>query len=139
MPTEFDLDDLPVIRENIRKGFLETQSKVNSWVTNLKKKIDGEGEDDYQAPPPRAAPQGYYAGAPQQPYGIRRSGELGRRSGDRERYDADPQLIGDDFATLQVRDEEGTILPAKLLFVALTKLARNAASRKPTPCKSKPL
>lgn len=99
-----------MIRENIRKGFLETQSKVNSWVTNLKKKIDGEGDDDYQAPPPRTAPQGYYAGPPQQPYGIRRSGELGRRSGDRERYDADPQLIGDDFATLQLKDEEGIIL-----------------------------
>jgi len=26
-------DDLPVIKENIRKGFLETQSKVNQWVT----------------------------------------------------------------------------------------------------------
>ena len=103
-------DDLPVIRENIRKGFLETQSKVNSWVTNLKKKIDGEGEDNYQPPPPHPAPQGYYTGPPQQPYGIRKSAELGRRSGDRERYDADPQLIGDDFATLQLRDEEGIIL-----------------------------
>lgn len=111
MSTELNsnLDDLPVIRENIRKGFLETQSKVNSWVTSLKKKIDGEDEDDYQAPPPRAAPQGYYSGPPQQPYGIRGSGELARRSGDRERYDADPQLIGDDFATLQLRDGEGTV------------------------------
>jgi len=141
MPTELNsiLDDLPVIRESIRKGFLETQSKVNSWVTNLKKKIDGEDEDDYNAPPPHAAPQGYHAGPPQQPYGIRRSGELGRRSGDRERYDADPQLIGDDFATLQLRDEEGTVQSAELIFVVLTKLARNAASPKPAPCKPEPL
>ncbi|KAL8674966.1 MAG: hypothetical protein Q9168_000669 [Polycauliona sp. 1 TL-2023] len=44
-------DDLPVIRDNIRKGFLETQAKVNSWVTNFKKKIDGEDDDEF--PPPR--------------------------------------------------------------------------------------
>src|SRR5271167_1933442 len=37
-------DDLPVIKENLRKGFLETQSKVNGWITNLKKKIDGEDD-----------------------------------------------------------------------------------------------
>ena len=101
-------DDLPVIRENIRKGFLETQSTVNKWVTSLKKKIDGEDDEDYPPQPPRPA-QGYNAGPPQQSYGIRRSGELGRRSGDRDRYDADPQLIGDDFATLQLRDEEGMV------------------------------
>jgi len=35
-------DDLPVIRENLRKGFVETQKTVNSWITNLKKRIDGE-------------------------------------------------------------------------------------------------
>lgn len=131
------LDDLPVIRENIRKGFLETQSKVNSWVTNLKKKIDGEpeDEDDYQTPPPRPAPQGYHAGPPQQPYGISRGGEHGRRSGDRERYDADPQVIGDDFATLQLRDEEGTVFSIEVLFISLTSFARNATSHKPTACK----
>jgi len=104
------VDDLPVIRENIRKGFLETQSKVNSWVTNLKKKIDGEDEGDFQGPPTRAT-QGYNAGPPQQMYGIRRSGELGRRSGDRERYDADPQVLSDDFAALQLRHEEGIVPP----------------------------
>lgn len=103
--SNFTKDDLPVIKENIRKGFLETQSKVNSWVNNLKKKIDGETEEDFQARPPRPA-QGY-AAPQQQPYGIRRSGELGRRSGDRERYDADPQVIGDDFSTLNLRDDEG--------------------------------
>ncbi len=30
-------DDLPVIRENLRKGFVETQTKVNSWFNDLKK------------------------------------------------------------------------------------------------------
>ncbi|KAL1856033.1 ubiquitin-binding protein cue5 [Paecilomyces lecythidis] len=91
-------DDLPVIRENIRKGFLETQSKVNSWVQNFKKKIDGEEDEDQ--------PAGEYhrdSGSYGRP---RRSGDMGRRSADRERYDADPQVISDDFATLELRDSE---------------------------------
>ena len=94
-------DDLPVIRENLRKGFLETQSKVNSWVANFKKKLDGDETDeqsheDHEQPSPYGRP--------------RRSGDMGRRSGDRERYDADPQLISDDFSALELRDSEGTVL-----------------------------
>ena len=96
-------DDLPVIRDNIRKGFLETQSTVNKWVTSLKKRIDGEEEDDFHNQP--AAPaQGY---APQQQYSGRRSSEFSRRSTDRDRYDADPQVLGDDFAGLRMQDNEG--------------------------------
>ncbi|KAL9636333.1 MAG: hypothetical protein Q9164_002879 [Protoblastenia rupestris] len=95
-------DDLPVIRENIKKGFFETQNTVNKWVNNLKKRIDGEDEDDFQARPAPAA-QGYI---PQDQYGGRRSNEFGRRSADRERYDADPQVLGDDFAGLQLHDAE---------------------------------
>ncbi|KAJ5131762.1 hypothetical protein N7448_005920 [Penicillium atrosanguineum] len=90
-------DDLPVIRENLRKGFLETQSKVNSWVTNFKKRIDG---DDLEEEPQQNDEQ-------PSPYGRpRRSGDMGRRSGDRERYDADPQVLGDDFSALELRDSE---------------------------------
>lgn len=93
-------DDLPVIRDNIRKGFLETQSKVNTWVQNFKKRLDGDDLDDIHGS------QGYGGG---QSYGTsRRSGDLGRRSGDRDRYDADPQVLGDDFAALELRDSEGT-------------------------------
>jgi len=94
-------DDLPVIRENIRKGFLETQSKVNTWVQNIKKKIDGEDDE------PRPV-EGYTHGyAESQTYNRpRRSADLSRRSGDRERYDADPQLLGDDFSALDLRDSE---------------------------------
>lgn len=97
--TAVAVDDLPVIRDNIRKGFLETQSKVNSWVQNLKKRIDGEEvEDEHQSG------QSYET----QNYGrSRQSGELGRRSGDREHYDADPQLLSDDFTGLELRDSEG--------------------------------
>lgn len=72
-------------------------------MNSLKKKIDGEDEDGYQGRPPA---QGYSA---QQQSGGRRSSELGRRSADRERYDADPQVLGDDFAGLQMRDNEGML------------------------------
>ncbi len=94
---------MPIIKDNIKKGFLETQSTVNKWVNSLKKKIDGEDEDNFQGRQPQ---QGYPI--PQQSSG-RRSNEFGRRSADRERYDADPQVLGDDFAGLQMRDNEGTV------------------------------
>jgi hypothetical protein len=90
-----------VIRENIRKGFFETQSKVNTWVQNFKKKLDGEDV-------PRPA-EGYIRGyGESQVYNQpRRSGDMNRRSSDRERYDADPQLLTDDLSTLELRDAEG--------------------------------
>ena len=37
---------------------------------------------------------------------------MARRSADRDRYDADPELIGDDFSKLELRDAEGNT-PAK--------------------------
>ena len=102
----FNIDDLPEIRENIRKGFVDTQKTVNSWITTFKKKIDGE--DDEETPPPQpprpnqnqypnyAGPQGY----------ARRSNDMTRRSADMQSYDADPQLIGDDFSKLELRAGE---------------------------------
>ncbi len=98
------LDDLPVIRDNIRKGFLETQSTVNKWIGNIRKKIDGDDDGDFSSQPARPA-QGYQSGP--QTYG-RRSGDMGRQSADRERYDADPELIDDDFSRLELRDSENT-------------------------------
>ena len=99
-----DTDDLPEIRDNIKKGFLETQSTVNKWLGNLKKKIDGEEEsDDFLNQPPQQA-QGY--APPRQGSFGRRSGEYGRRSADMQRYDADPEVIGDDFSRLEMRDDE---------------------------------
>ena len=92
-------DDLPVIKENLKKGFLETQSTVNGWIKNLKKKIDGEEEEGGPT-----APQGYNAGPGNRPYGSRRSGD-GRQSGDYNRYDADPQVLGDDFAGIQLNND----------------------------------
>lgn len=100
------VDDLPAIRENLRKGFLDTQTKVNSWVTNLKKRLDGEDTEEEPSHQPEQP----------SPYGRqRRSGDLGRRSGDRERYDADPQVLGDDFSALELRDHEGGLYPRSTL------------------------
>ncbi|KAI5294691.1 ubiquitin-binding protein cue5 [Ascosphaera acerosa] len=121
-------DDLPVIQENIRKGFVETQTKVNSFFANLKKKFDGEDEDYEQFvdeskyyhgdgrsqtggrpfSPGGAAPRRSTSG---QPYGHGRypSDEgRARLSGDRERdrYDADARELGDGFSALELRDAE---------------------------------
>ncbi|KAG4218171.1 hypothetical protein PC116_g33349, partial [Phytophthora cactorum] len=89
-------DDLPVIKENLRKGFLETQTKVNSWFTNLKKKIDGEyDENEDETQPSKNQRQAF----------GRRSGEGSRRSGDYHRYDADPQVLSDDFAGIRLHPD----------------------------------
>lgn len=100
-------DDLPMIRDNIRKGFLETQSTVNKWVTSFKKKLDGDDDESFTGQPGRPT-QGVQPGHQGYPNYNRRSSEMARRSADRERYDADPQVLGDDFSTLELRDAEGT-------------------------------
>ncbi|KAG6034446.1 hypothetical protein E4U41_006530 [Claviceps citrina] len=82
-------DDLVALRENLRKGFLDTQTKVNGWITNIKKKIEesfDETEED----------------ALQTGSSARWHGEASRRSGDYERYDADPQVLGDDLAGIRL-------------------------------------
>lgn len=86
-------DDLPVIRENLRKGFLDTQKQVNTWFTSLKKKIDDAyNEEEDESQPSRHQPG-------------RRSGEGSRRSADYDRYDADPQVLGDDFAGMRLNPD----------------------------------
>ncbi|KAH6645780.1 hypothetical protein BKA67DRAFT_525868 [Truncatella angustata] len=89
-------DDLPVIKEQFRQGFLETQSKVNTWFTALKKRIDGEydSEEDESQPSRR-----------NQPGSSSRSAEAGRRSTDYDRYDADPQVLSDDFAGIRLNPD----------------------------------
>ena len=96
-------DDLPIIGENLKKGFLETQSKVNGWITTLKKRIDGEDDDDMSH-------QGYNAGqSSNAQYRSRRSND-GRQSGDYNRYDADPQVLSDDFAGMQMNSDGSKLL-----------------------------
>ncbi|KAF1810407.1 hypothetical protein P152DRAFT_451155 [Eremomyces bilateralis CBS 781.70] len=98
-------DDLPVIRENIRKGFVETQSWFNKTISDLKKKMDGEDDDDLDRPGAAYQRQNYGPSQSDQMRGIRRSAET-RGSGDRHRYDADPRVLDDDFTALELRDDE---------------------------------
>ncbi|KAF2492081.1 hypothetical protein BU16DRAFT_467039 [Lophium mytilinum] len=100
-------DDLPVIKENMRKGFLETQTTVNKWITTFRKKLDGDDEesDIVQPGSSQNQRQNYGPSQSEQLYGIRKSSEA-RRSGDRERYDADNRVLGDDFEALELRDDE---------------------------------
>ncbi|CAI4218197.1 unnamed protein product [Parascedosporium putredinis] len=88
-------------------GFFETQTKVNSWITNFKKKIDDafEEEEAERQKQQQQQQQQHLA------YG-RRPGESSRRSGDYDRYDADPQLITDDFAGMKLA-ADGTSPPSK--------------------------
>ncbi|PNY27971.1 CUE domain-containing protein 5 [Tolypocladium capitatum] len=81
-------DDLPVIRENLRKGFLDTQTKVNGWITSLRKKIEENFDESEESTQRQGQP-------------FRRPGEPSRRSGDYDRYDADPQVLSDDFAGMR--------------------------------------
>ena len=95
-------------------------------MNNLKKRIDGEEDDDFQKQ--SAAPaQGYSQ------YGGRRSSEFGRRSVDRERYDADPQVIGDDFSGLQLHDSECRIRASIFAERVTNKLQPNRSADQPAP------
>ncbi len=94
---------------------METQSTINSWVNKLKKKIDGEEDEDFQGQPAYPA-QSYSGGLSRGQYGGRRSGDSVRRSADQERYDADPHVLGDDFTNLQLRDQESTLMPKPIII-----------------------
>jgi hypothetical protein len=87
-------DDLPVIKESLRKGFIETQSKVNTWFTTLKKKID---ETFDEADERQAQGGSSFMGRPTR--------EQARRSADYDRYDADPELLSDDFAGMKFHSD----------------------------------
>lgn len=87
-------EDLSEIGENIKKGFFETQQKFNGWLNTLKKKIDGDDEDEPPALPARRGPDP-------------RTSSSGRRSNDYDRYDADPEEFDNDFSKLHLRDETG--------------------------------
>jgi hypothetical protein len=112
-------DDLPVIKESLRKGFIETQTKVNTWFTNLKKKIDEtfDEEDERQA-------QGgsSFMGRPTR--------EQARRSADYDRYDADPELLSDDFAGMKFHSDGSKCLS---LIAHPEALANPTFSPRPKP------
>ena len=114
-------DDLPEIGRNIQQGFMETQKRVNSWITNFKKKIDGEDEDEdedlYSSGPSRQQSyqqpgrQNFGSSQTEQMHGIRKQAEAQqyaqRRSTEANRYDADPhEFDADQFERLELRDDE---------------------------------
>ena len=117
-------DDLPVIRDNLRKGFMETQTKVNSWFTNLKKRIDEQFDEEEEGRHGEHSTQHQQAGAGTGAGGGgggafagRPSRDPSRRSADYDRYDADPELLSDDFAGMKFRSDGskwllGVLLPS---------------------------
>jgi hypothetical protein len=104
-------DDLPVIKESLRKGFIETQSKVNTWFTTLKKKIDDQFEEEDERER-QARAQG---GAP---FLDRPTRERTRRSADYDRYDADPELLSDDFAGMKFHSDGSKSCTTNVVAVA---------------------
>lgn len=90
-------DDLPVIRDNLRKGFEETQKQVNGWITNIRKKLEENFDESDQG----GSSQQGYQGQQQQQHGQYARQGPGRRSGDYHNYDADPQVLSDDFAGMK--------------------------------------
>jgi hypothetical protein len=98
-------DDLPVIQEKLKQGFVETQGRVNSWITTMKKRFDeefAETEDDQVRTRPT---QGH------EQFPGPRPGQASRRSGDYERYDADPQVLSDDFAGMRFNPDGSKFPP----------------------------
>jgi hypothetical protein len=93
-------DDLPEIKESLRKGFVETQTKVNSWFTNIKKKLE-EQFDEPDAEERAGASS--FVGKPTR--------NQQRRSADYDRYDADPAMLSDDFAGMQFNNDGSPIIP----------------------------
>jgi hypothetical protein len=118
MATNTLVDDLPEIRKNIEQGFKETQQTVTKWISNFTKKLDSGEMEEYdrygnvqytgRTQPPQQQRQNFGPSQSDQMYGIRKSAEQ-RRSADHNRYDADNRVIGDDFAKLEMRDNEGSL------------------------------
>lgn len=86
-----------MIKENIRKGFVETQNKFNSWFTDIRKRLDGDSPEN--SPPNSARNSGQYV----QP-ANRSVNELGVPGSRDVGYDADPRVLSDDFTHLHLKD-----------------------------------
>lgn len=104
-------DDLPEIRENLTKGFNETRTKVNSWVENLRKKIDGAAAGNNNNNNNYDDDEDYYT-TNNNPSRSQLFGALGnndrpsseRKSRGNRYYDRDPREINDDFQGISLAD-----------------------------------
>ena len=99
-------DDLPVIRENLRKGFVETQTKVNSWFNDLKKRINDQFDEQHEDDD-----ENHQGGAGNPAFMGRPTRDQTRRNNDYDRYDADPELLSDDFAGMRFNPDGSTFDP----------------------------
>jgi len=81
---------------------------VNSWITGLRRRIDGDDASDIVAGQGTGGQrQDFGASQTDQLRGIRKTAELNRtrRSMDTERYDADAPALGEDFGALALHDD----------------------------------
>lgn len=136
-------DDLPEIGRNIQQGFFDTQKRVNSWINNFKKRIDGEESDEdlYSAGPGGSrqgqmqSRQNFGSSQSEQLQGIRKQAEQNRRSTtESARYDADPHELGDDeFERLELRDDDQEETPPPRPPRTSSRKTANPDLFKPTP------
>ncbi|KAK9382170.1 uncharacterized protein V2V93DRAFT_366646 [Kockiozyma suomiensis] len=96
-------DDLPIIKENLSRGFQETRSRVNEWVANFKKKIDGEDDDStaYYS-------SGGSSGAPRKKTRPPRQAQYDYSIGGQQSYDKDPTELDGNFAHLNLKESSAT-------------------------------
>ncbi|KAK9247495.1 hypothetical protein V1506DRAFT_470405 [Lipomyces tetrasporus] len=98
-------DDLPVIKDNLVQGFNETRARVNEWVANFKKKLDGDDSPstDYYAS--AGSERAYSSTARPTSYNYR----IGRQSS----YDNDPTELDGNFSHLNLVDNTSGKPPPK--------------------------
>ncbi len=78
-----NVDDLPVIKQNLTKGFQDTKNTINKWLKDFQKRLDGDDSDDGLTQPGGSSSQRQDFGpsTSNQVHGIRRQAEANRRSG----------------------------------------------------------
>lgn len=117
---------------------METQTKVNSWFMDFKKRIDGDSPEN--SPTTSIRPVGHstrLAGRTSTSGDYHVASQRSRDSG----YDADPAVLSDDFTHLGLKDtaydNDGTMSALSVFFMYKT-LTRHIfqsfhAGRKQTP------
>ncbi|KAJ4301409.1 ubiquitin-binding protein cue5 [Kalmusia sp. IMI 367209] len=98
-------DEIKEIGQTIQESFNQTRENFSKFFGNIRSKLEGDEEtyDKYGDQVNRR--QNFGPSQSDQLHGIRRSAEA-RRSADRDRYDSDNRMLGDDFEALELRDDE---------------------------------
>lgn len=106
--TDFTSNELPEIRKNLQQGFQQTQSTVNKWISNFKKQINPEENDEIVSGQGTGGQrQNFGPSQRDQLRGISRNAQAmrDRRSMDNDRYDADAPALSGNFGDLELRDD----------------------------------